>query len=125
MTATVNGIRLSYSDVGQGIPLVCLHGGMGVDAGSLHVPGILDLAQFGIRLIIPDQRGHGESERTTQRDYSHNVWAADVHDLAESLGLRTFALLGHSYGGFLALDQFRECVASFIQDPDEEHLRTR
>jgi len=125
MTVTVNGIRLSYSDVGQGIPLVCLHGGTGVDAGSLHVPGILDLAQFGIRLIIPDQRGHGESERTTQRDYSHNVWAADVHDLAESLGLLTFALLGHSYGGFLALDQFRECVASFIQDPDEEHLRTR
>jgi proline iminopeptidase len=104
MTATVNGVRLSYSDIGHGIPLVCLHGGMGVDAGSLHVRGILDLAQLGIRLIIPDQRGHGESERTTQSDYSHNVWAADVHDLAESLGLQKFALFGHSYGGFLALE---------------------
>jgi pimeloyl-ACP methyl ester carboxylesterase len=46
MTATVNGVRLSYSDIGQGIPLICLHGGMGVDARSLHVPGILDLAQL-------------------------------------------------------------------------------
>jgi pimeloyl-ACP methyl ester carboxylesterase len=62
MTATVNGIRLSYSDIGRGIPLVCLHGGMGVNAGCLHVPGILDLAQLGIRLIIPDQRGHGHCD---------------------------------------------------------------
>jgi len=36
MTATVNGVRLSYSDVGRGTPLFCLHGGMGVDAASLH-----------------------------------------------------------------------------------------
>src|SRR2546428_6563404 len=104
MTATVNGVRLSYSDIGHGIPLLCLHGGMGVDAASLHVPGILDLAQLGIRLIIPDQRGHGESERSAQSDYSPSVWAADVHVLAESLGLRKFALFGHSYGGFLALE---------------------
>jgi pimeloyl-ACP methyl ester carboxylesterase len=104
MTATVNGVRLSYSDIGQGIPLVCLHGGMGVDSGSLHVPGILDLTELGIRLIIPDQRGHGKSERTIPHDYSHRVWAADVHDLAESLGLQEFALFGHSYGGFLALE---------------------
>jgi len=104
MTATVNGVRLSYSDIGHGMPLVCLHGGMGVDAGSLHVPGILDLAQFGVRLIIPDQRGHGQSERTNQSNYSHSVWADDVHELAERLGLQKFALFGHSYGGFLALE---------------------
>lgn len=104
MTATVNGVRLWYSDLGHGIPLVCLHGGMGVDAGALHVPGVLDLVQLGIRLIIPDQRGHGESERTAQSDYPHRVWSDDVHELAQSLGLQKFALLGHSYGGFLALE---------------------
>lgn len=104
MTATVNGVRLSYSDIGHGAPLLCLHGGMGADAGSLRVPGILNLAQLGIRLIIPDQRGHGRSERTNQVDYSHNTWTADVRDLAQCLGLRRFALLGHSYGGFLALE---------------------
>ena len=77
---------------------------MGVDAASLHVPGILDLARLGIRLIIPDQRGHGKSERTTQSDYTHGVWADDIHALAERLGLQKFALFGHSYGGFLALE---------------------
>jgi proline iminopeptidase len=107
MTATVNGIRLTYSDTGRGVPLLCLHGGMGVDAGTLHVPGILDLATFGVRVIIPDQRGHGQSERSGQNEYSHGTWAVDAHDLARSLGLSRFGLLGHSYGGFLALEYAR------------------
>jgi proline iminopeptidase len=104
MTTTVNGIRLTYSDTGPGVPLLCLHGGMGVDAGTLHVPGILELAKFGVRVIIPDQRGHGKSERSTQSEYSHDTWAVDAHALTRSLGLSRFALLGHSYGGFLALE---------------------
>jgi len=102
--ATVNGIRLTYSDTGCGVPLLCLHGGMGVDAGTLHVPGILDLAKFGVRVIIPDQRGHGQSDRSSHSEYSHRTWAVDAHELAGSLGLSRFALLGHSYGGFLALE---------------------
>jgi proline iminopeptidase len=104
MTATVNGVRLTYSDTGRGVPLLCLHGGMGVDAGALHVPGILDLAKSGVRLVIPDQRGHGKSERSSRGEYSHGTWAIDAHDLAQGLGLSRFALLGHSYGGFLALE---------------------
>jgi proline iminopeptidase len=107
MTATVNGIRLTYSDTGRGVPLLCLHGGMGVDASALHVPGILDLATLGVRVIIPDQRGHGKSDRSSQSEYSHAMWAADAHDLAHGLGLSRFALLGHSYGGFLALEYAR------------------
>jgi proline iminopeptidase len=77
---------------------------MGVDAGALQVPGILDLAKVGVRVIIPDQRGHGKSERCSQSEYSHRTWVVDAHDLAGSLGLSRFALLGHSYGGFLALE---------------------
>jgi pimeloyl-ACP methyl ester carboxylesterase len=78
MTTTVNGIRLTYSDTGPGVQLLCLHGGMGVDAGTLQVPGILELAKFGVRVIIPDQRGHGKSERSTQSEYSHRTWVSGV-----------------------------------------------
>jgi pimeloyl-ACP methyl ester carboxylesterase len=95
---------LTYSDTGYGTPLLCLHGGMGVDAGALRVPGILNLAARGVRVIIPDQRGHGRSERSSPSEYSHQTWAADAHDLAERLKLSRLALLGHSYGGFLALE---------------------
>src|SRR5262245_20031813 len=104
MTATVNGIRLAYSDTGQGAPLLCLHGGMGIDSASLRVPGILDLIERGVRVIIPDQRGHGAYDRSRRSEYSHEMWAADVHALMLGLGVSRFALLGHSYGGFLALE---------------------
>jgi proline iminopeptidase len=104
MTAIVNGVRLSYSDIGLGRPLLCLHGGMGVDANTLHVPGILDLSTHGVRVIIHDQRGHGQSERGHAADYSHMAWTTDARELATHLALDRFAMLGHSYGGFLALE---------------------
>ena len=77
---------------------------MGVDARSLHVPGILELADRGIRLLIPDQRGHGASSRSDAAEYTHARWAADIRQFTAALGLERFALLGHSYGGFIALE---------------------
>jgi proline iminopeptidase len=80
---------------------------MGIDRRSLHVPGILDLAAHGIRLIIPDQRGHGESSTSSDAEYTHEVWATDARELAQHLGLSRFGVLGHSYGGFIALEYAR------------------
>ncbi len=77
---------------------------MGIDSKTLRVPGILDLAQHGIRVVIPDLRGHGASAPGAEADYCHAVWAHDIRTLAEQLRLSRFALLGHSYGGFLALE---------------------
>jgi proline iminopeptidase len=103
-TIDVDGARLVYSDSGAGLPLLCLHGGMGIDARSLHAPGILDLASHGIRLLIPDLRGHGESRAQSVAECSHAIWVTDARDLAVHLGLTRLAILGHSYGGFLALE---------------------
>jgi proline iminopeptidase len=103
-TADLGSVSLAYSDSGGGVPLVCLHGGMGINSRTLHVPGILHLSNHGIRVIIPDQRGHGRSSRSDDSHYTHAVWAEDVRDFAKCLGLSQFALLGHSYGGFLALE---------------------
>jgi proline iminopeptidase len=103
-TAEIDGARLAYTDTLTGLPLLCLHGGMGIDARSLDVPGVRNLASLGIRLIVPDQRGHGLSSAGTDADYTHTRWVDDVRRLAQLLGLSRFALLGHSYGGFLALE---------------------
>ncbi len=103
-TADLDGVTLSYTDVGSGTPLICLHGGMGVDRQTLHAAGILDLSKHGIRLIIPDQRGHGKSSHDGDAEYTHATWAADTRSLARHLNLSRFALLGHSYGGFIALE---------------------
>ena len=102
--ADLDGAKLAYTDVGTGIPLLCLHGGMGIDSHSLRVPGILELIDHRIRLVIPDQRGHGRSGRSPEADCTHATWASDARGLAQHLGWSRFAMLGHSYGGFLALE---------------------
>ena len=101
---TAPDIRLAYTEVGSGAPLLCLHGGMGIDGASLRVPGILDLAAHGVHVIVPDQRGHGDSDRSDPARYSHDTWVSDARAFAMGLDLDRFALLGHSYGGFLALE---------------------
>ena len=103
-TAGINGAAISFSDEGIGRPLLCLHGGMGIDAYALRVPGILDLAERNIRVIIPDQRGHGASSRGDASLYTREQWAADAHAMIDVLALHQTALLGYSYGGFIALE---------------------
>lgn len=100
----VEGASLAYEEWGDGEPLVCLHGGMGLDSSYLRTPGILGLARPGRRVILYDQRGHGESGRAPIESCTHARWAADLGALARSLAPPPFALLGHSYGGFLALE---------------------
>lgn len=102
--ARLDGCTLAYMRIGQGMPLLCLHGGMGVDSGTLRVPGILNLGKHGCEVILVDQRGHGFSSTSKPSEYTHEVWAADVHRLAQHLGWEKFTLLGHSYGGFIALE---------------------
>jgi len=101
---TFSTLGLFYTESGFGTPLLCLHGGMGIDGASLRVPGILDLAAHDVRVIVPDQRGHGESAPGDPALYSHDMWVSDARAFALGLDLDRFAMLGHSYGGFLALE---------------------
>lgn len=97
-------VRIAARSWGQGELLLCLHGGMGLDGATLEGPGVVGLAAAGRRVLIPDQRGHGRSGRSSEEDYRHEVWAADAVALADALGAGRFTLLGHSYGGFIALE---------------------
>ncbi|HUG44940.1 MAG TPA: alpha/beta hydrolase [Sphingomicrobium sp.] len=55
------------------------------------------------RLIMPDQRGYGQSDRPQEVDaYRTNRLVADVFALAEALELGEFALVGHDWGGAVA-----------------------
>src|SRR5262245_1763911 len=103
-TVVVDGVRLAYDQWGQADALVCLHGGMGVDSSYLKTPALLTLASGRRRLVIYDQRGHGASDRAPAATYTHARWVADLRGLAGAVAAGPFALLGHSYGGFLALE---------------------
>ena len=57
----------------------------------------------GFRLIMPDQRGFAASDQPQEVDaYRPEVVIDDVFALADTLGLESFALVGHDWGGAIA-----------------------
>ncbi|MEW9534080.1 alpha/beta fold hydrolase [Microbispora sp. NPDC049125] len=95
---TIDGRRLSYLDFGgPGRPLVALHGHMSEGASFA---GLAARLGSGWRVIAPDQRGHGDSDRAA--DYSRQGYVADVLALLDHLGLDRVVLLGHSLGAINA-----------------------
>jgi pimeloyl-ACP methyl ester carboxylesterase len=96
------GLRLHYLDWGDAaLPAaVFLHGGSAhAHWWDFTVPALLDR----YRCIALDLRGHGESERPADGDYALAAYADDVGGLIEALELSRPALIGHSFGGFVAM----------------------
>jgi proline iminopeptidase len=101
----------------DGLPLVVLHGGPGLDHHEFG--DYLDpLTQDGIRLFLVDLRAQGRSEKVPEVTWTLERMAQDVIMLALALRLRRYAVLGHSYGAFVALqnavDYPGQAVASIV-----------
>lgn len=95
-------IDLHCMEDGQGFPLLVHHGGPGLDL-TVIAPHLGPLAQH-LRLICYDQRGSGRSARPHGPDPYHiDHFVNDIEGAARGLGLDRFALLGHSFGGIVAL----------------------
>ena len=86
----------------DGFPLIVLHGGPGLDHHEFG--DYLDpVCDDGVRLLLVDQRAQGRSEPTPPSTWTLERMAQDVIMLALALKLRRYAVLGHSYGAFVAL----------------------
>jgi proline-specific peptidase len=96
-----DGYRLSVVEVGDGdgVPLIVLHGGPGLD--HTHLRPWLDPLGQERRVFYVDERGQGRSQRVDCETLSLEVFARDVDLLADALGLERFALLGHSFGAII------------------------
>jgi proline iminopeptidase len=87
---------------GDGFPVILVHGGPGLDHHEFA--DYLDpLVERGIRLLLMDVRACGRSERPASSTWTLERHAQDVVMLARSLRLDRYAVLGHSYGAFVAL----------------------
>jgi proline iminopeptidase len=86
----------------SGYPILILHGGPGFDHRMFG--DYLDpLAERGYRLVFVDQRSQGRSAPARPESWTLQQMAADVTALAGTLELDRYAVLGHSYGAFVAL----------------------
>lgn len=97
LTARVSGLYVEV--VGDGPPLLVAHGGPGANHSLYRT---LDPLATSRRLVFWDQRGHGASGPLPDGPVEMRDFADDVVRVADSLGIETFALFGHSFGGWVA-----------------------
>ena len=98
---TLPDTRLYVVERGSGYPLLILHGGPGMDHHMFA--DYLDPLGDQFQLILVDQRSQGRSDATDPQTWSLRQMARDVVDLAAALKLERYAVLGHSYGALVAL----------------------
>jgi len=96
--AKVGSVRLYYELDGKGDDLLLIHG----------VTGYLDMWKYvrqplvrHFRLILPDLRGHGRSDKP-HLHYSVEMFAQDLVGLLDVLHIDQCIVAGHSLGGFIA-----------------------
>lgn len=94
----VNGVRLHYVTAGSGPALVLLHGWPQSWYEWRHVMARLAARH---RLIVPDLRGLGDSERPAS-GYDKATIATDIHALLEHLNIAQANVVGHDWGGVVA-----------------------
>lgn len=97
----IGDVNLYVQDIGEGPALVLLNGGPGNSLHAFH-PEFMSASEFA-RVIFYDRRGQGQSEWKPGTGYTVAQAIADLDGLRETLGLDGWILVGHSWGGFLAL----------------------
>jgi len=112
MRIEVDGGRLFFDVVGAKLvpdgpqmkerpTLIALHGGPGGDHSYLkyELSPLADVAQ----LIFPDMRSTGRSDHTTPERWVVDRWGDDMRALCDALDIEKPIVLGHSYGGYVAI----------------------
>ncbi|RFB70861.1 MULTISPECIES: alpha/beta fold hydrolase [unclassified Herbaspirillum] len=107
--ADLTDVTLHYVTAGSGFPVVLLHG---IPQTSHEWRYVIPHLAKKYRVIAPDLRGLGDSSRPAN-GYDKKTVSQDVWNLLESLGIESFYLVGHDWGGptaFSLAAQHREAV---------------
>src|SRR3970282_637492 len=90
--------KLHYNIIGEGEPILILHGLFGSSRDWYSIAKIL---AKDYQVITPDLRNHGQSEHADSMTYTD--MAEDVLYLIKELSLDNISLIGHSMGGKVAM----------------------
>jgi esterase len=92
-------MELFYREYGEGQPVIILHGLLGISDNWVGIAK--KLAKEGFRVLIPDQRNHGQSPHNPVINYY--ALTDDIKEFIESKNLAMPVVLGHSMGGKVAM----------------------
>jgi pimeloyl-ACP methyl ester carboxylesterase len=98
----LHGHRVIYRIVGDGPPVVLIHGMVN---SSRHWEEVALRLADRFTVIAPDLIGHGDSA-TPRGDYSLGAHAASIRDLLAVIGVDRATIVGHSLGGGVAMQFF-------------------
>lgn len=88
--------------IGEGRPIVVAHGGPGLTHKGL-LPGLAELSRH-YQMIFFDQRGCGQSTGELDEDSMQIATSVeDMEEIRKALGLERISIIGHSWGGLLAM----------------------
>ena len=105
MKIQMNGWTISYDTAGEGMPLLFIHGYP--LSRKIWEPQASGLASYA-RVILPDLRGHGDSD-ALPGPYSVDMLAEDCLHLLNTLGItQPVVVCGLSMGGYVALAFYRK-----------------
>lgn len=92
-------MKLFFRRLGEGPPLIILHGLLGASDNWLSIARELAGSHT---IFLPDLRNHGRSPHS--REFSYEAMAMDVNEFMLDHGLRDVILAGHSMGGKVAMN---------------------
>lgn len=99
----VNGLRWFYRTMGEGQPVILLHG---IPTSSFLWRKVLPNLGEEYWVVAPDLLGFGRSDKPATRiQHIHNL-AIELHHFLERLGITQCALVGHDLGALVALSLF-------------------
>jgi proline-specific peptidase len=98
---SIRGISLNVKVIGHGYPLALMHGGPGAD---LYTMMSFKPCADQFTLVFYDHRCNGRSEGAEVTSMTMENLTADADALRQALGFEKWAVLGHSFGGYVALE---------------------
>ncbi len=101
MYVDVDGVSIQYEVTGEGTPVVLLHGFP--DSGRLWRHQVPALAEAGFKVIVPDLRGYGQSDKPTGvAAYRIDALVGDVLAVMSAVGAERAHVVGHDWGAGIA-----------------------
>lgn len=95
-----NGLNMNYKDIGEGFPIIIVHG---TPSSSDEFVNLMQILKKNYRIIACDHIGFGESSKPSDYHYLITEHQNNFHEFMTFLNLPRFHIIIHDFGGIIAL----------------------